>query len=399
MGEARGAVDQLLEEFKVNKPANFCLRDVSGHVFAFSLDQFGSRFIQQQLDGPDGAASVPGLLSEVMPRLVELSCDIFGNYVVQKALDVGDAGARAAVASALAGDMLSLSLNQYGCRVVQKALQVLPEEGQVAIVSELDSQVMRCVRDANGNHVIQKVIECVPTPRITHILDAFLACILPLSGHPFGCRIVQRILEHCKDPMRRGAALDEILKGTHKLILDQYGNYVIQQLLQCGSTPERVHIVGVIAPGIQRLALHKFASNVIEKGLTYCDTRERDTLIWGILGHGRPVPEGEPDPLQAMMKDQFGNYVVQKVLAVANPEQRDVLLSRMQPHLSALKKYTYGKHIAARAEKLLVAAGAQRGGGGAAGGGGAPSAPSSGEHASTAGGEPLSSRGQGPSAP
>jgi pumilio RNA-binding family len=55
----------------------------------------------------------------------------------------------------------------------------------------------------NGNHVIQKVIECVPTHRIAPLIDNFLSCVVPLSTHPFGCRIVQRVLEHCSDAKRK----------------------------------------------------------------------------------------------------------------------------------------------------------------------------------------------------
>ena len=61
----------------------------------------------------------------------------------------------------------------------------------------------------------------------------------------------------------------------------------------------------------------------------------------------------ENEPLQAMMKDQFANYVVQKLLEVCDEGQRDQLLSRMQVHLPNLKKFTYGKHIVARVEKLI----------------------------------------------
>lgn len=60
---------------------------------------------------------------------------------------------------------------------------------------------------------------------------------------------------------------------------------------------------------------------------------------------------------QAMMKDQFANYVVQKVLETCNDEQRELILSRIKVHLNALKKYTYGKHIVARVEKLVAAGG------------------------------------------
>jgi len=48
-----------------------------------------------------------------------------------------------------------------------------------------------------------------------------------------------------------------------------------------------------------------------------------------------------------MMKDQYANYVIQKILDVCDPEQRELLIAQIRPHLSSLKKYTYGKHIIA----------------------------------------------------
>lgn len=57
------------------------------------------------------------------------------------------------------------------------------------------------------------------------------------------------------------------------------------------------------------------------------------------------------------MKDQFANYVVQKVLETCSDQQRELIMSRIKVHLNALKKYTYGKHIVARVEKLVAAGG------------------------------------------
>lgn len=99
--------------------------------------------------------------------------------------------------------MLSLALQMYGCRVMQKALEVLEVDTQCSLISELDGNIMRCVRDQNGNHVVQKIIECVPTERIAGLIDNFLTCVVPLSTHPFGCRVIQRVLEHCQDAARK----------------------------------------------------------------------------------------------------------------------------------------------------------------------------------------------------
>lgn len=61
--------------------------------------------------------------------------------------------------------------------------------------------------------------------------------------------------------------------------------------------------------------------------------------------------------LQIMMKDPFGNYVVQKVIETCDDQTRELILSRIKVHLNTLKRYTYGKHIVSRVEKLIAAGG------------------------------------------
>lgn len=55
-----------------------------------------------------------------------------------------------------------------------------------------------------------------------------------------------------------------------------------------------------------------------------------------------------------MMKDQYANYVIQKMLDIAEPNQRKILMHKIRPHIGTLRKYTYGKHIIAKLEKYLM---------------------------------------------
>jgi len=55
-----------------------------------------------------------------------------------------------------------------------------------------------------------------------------------------------------------------------------------------------------------------------------------------------------------MMKDQYANYVVQKMIDVSEPAQRRILMHKIRPHLSSLRKFTYGKHIIAKLEKFFL---------------------------------------------
>ncbi|KAI7984485.1 hypothetical protein LOK49_LG15G01351 [Camellia lanceoleosa] len=343
----------LLEEFKSNKTKCFELSEITGHVVEFSADQYGSRFIQQKLETAT-TEEKNMVFEEIFPQALTLMTDVFGNYVIQKFFEHGFVSQRRELANNLFGHVLTLSLQMYGCRVIQKAIEVVDLDQKIKMVEELDGHVMRCVRDQNGNHVIQKCIECVPEEHIQFIVSTFFDQVVTLSTHPYGCRVVQRILEHCGDPKTQSKVMDEILGSVSLLAQDQYGNYVVQHVLEHGKPHERSTIIKELAGKIVQMSQQKFASNVVEKCLSFGGPSERQLLVNEMLGS-----TDENEPLQAMMKDQFANYVVQKVLETCDDQQRELILSRIKVHLNALKKYTYGKHIVARVEKL-VAAGERR---------------------------------------
>lgn len=336
----------FLEELKQSNARRVDLSDIAGRVVEFSVDQHGSRFIQQKLENcsVEEKASV---FKEILPHASKLITDVFGNYVIQKFFEHGSHEQRKMLACQLAGQMLPLSLQMYGCRVIQKALEVIDLDQKTELVHELNGHVMRCVRDQNGNHVIQKCIECMPTEKISFIISSFQGQVAILSTHPYGCRVIQRVLEHCSENSQSRCIVHEILDSAYALAQDQYGNYVTQHVLERGRPHERSQIIGKLTGNIVQLSQHKYASNVVEKCLEYGDSAERELLIEEILAES----EGN-DCLLTMMKDQFANYVVQKILEISNNKHREILLSRIRVHLHALKKYTYGKHIVARFEQL-----------------------------------------------
>ncbi|KAL2525871.1 Pumilio4 [Abeliophyllum distichum] len=343
-----GRFESLLEAFKNNKTRSLELSDVLSHFIEFSMDQYGSRFIQQKLEIATVEEKMK-IFPEIIPHALSLMTDVFGNYVIQKFFEHGTESQRKELASQLIGHVLPLSLQMYGCRVIQKALEVVDVELQTKMVAELDGSVMKCVRDQNGNHVIQKSIECVPQDRIQFILSSFMGQAVTLSSHPYGCRVIQRVLEHCGDLNTQQMIMDEIMNSVCTLAQDQYGNYVIQHVLQHGKPHERSAIISKLAGQIVKMSQQKFASNVVEKCLTFGGPEECKLLVSEMLGS-----TDENEPLQAMMKDQFGNYVVQKVLETCDDRSRELILSRIKVHLNALKRYTYGKHIVSRVEKLVA---------------------------------------------
>ena len=192
----------LLEEFRNNKSNHkYDLNDLRGHIAEFSADQHGSRFIQQQLENAS-TEEKNMVFNEILPKCLQLMVDVFGNYVIQKFFEYGTTEQIKQLSINIQGHVLSLSLQMYGCRVIQKLLQALDEIDptlKVRLVRELEGNVMKCVKDQNGNHVIQKCIETVSSPQIQFIIDSFSGQVYSLATHPYGCRVIQRILEYCQE--------------------------------------------------------------------------------------------------------------------------------------------------------------------------------------------------------
>uniref|UniRef100_A0A668AVP7 Pumilio homolog 1 n=1 Tax=Myripristis murdjan TaxID=586833 RepID=A0A668AVP7_9TELE len=339
---------RLLEDFRNNRYPNLQLRDIAGHIMEFSQDQHGSRFIQLKLERASSAERQL-VFSEILQAAYQLMVDVFGNYVIQKFFEFGSLDQKLALAERIRGHVLSLALQMYGCRVIQKALEFIPSEQQSEMVRELDGHVLKCVKDQNGNHVVQKCIECVQPHALHFIIDAFKGQVFALSTHPYGCRVIQRILEHCL-PEQTLPILEELHQHTEQLVQDQYGNYVIQHVLEHGRAEDKSKIVAEIRGNVLGLSQHKFASNVVEKCVTHASRAERAVLIDEVCS----LTEGPHSALYTMMKDQYANYVVQKMIDVAEPTQRKIVMHKIRPHISTLRKYTYGKHILAKLEKYYM---------------------------------------------
>merc|ERR1740121_1818945 len=272
----------------------------------------------------------------------QLTTDVFGNYVIQKFFEHGSPEQRRTMAEQLVGQVLKLSLHMYGCRVVQKALDSVPIGQQVLLIGELKGHVLKCIEDQHGNHVIQKCIERLPTDRIGFIVDSFRGQTNRMAKHCYGCRVIQRLIEYCASA-QISPLLDETLRFCMELATDQYGNYVVQHVMEHSSRPnDRQTLMSIVRKNVLQLSCHKYASNVIEKALSCGTVEERAALIHGIvMGDGETHP-----PLLTMMRDRFGNYIVQRVIMLAQGEQRDALLWKLHEHMPALKKSnTYGKHI------------------------------------------------------
>ena len=102
---------------------------------------------------------------------------------------------------------------------------------------------MSFIYDPNGNHVIQRSIQVISTfskleaehgnidaatdmsDKMQFIIDDIVANTKALSAHRYGCRVVQRAIEHCTE-VQKNVVLENIIDCHITLIMDQYGEEI-----------------------------------------------------------------------------------------------------------------------------------------------------------------------------
>lgn len=338
----------LLEEFRQSNKSSkrYELKDIYNHVVEFSGDQHGSRFIQQKLETANSDEKEQ-IFREIEPNAIQLMKDVFGNYVVQKFFEHGNQVQKKVLAEKMKGKVVDLSVQVYACRVVQKALEHVLVEQQAELTKELEPEILRVIRDQNGNHVVQKIIELVPRQHMDFIMDALRGQVTGLASHTYGCRVIQRMLEHGTEADKL-EIMTELHSSSQILITDQYGNYVAQHVIQNGKAEDRDKLIALVMAQLLTLSKHKFASNVVEKCIEHGSVEQRSSIRVQLT----TVGSDGTSPLQQMMRDQYGNYVIQKLLGQLEGNEKELLVEEIKPQFFALKRNGASRQLQAL-EKLL----------------------------------------------
>lgn len=355
----------LLERFRADKAAKYTLPDIFGHAVEFCKDQHGSRFIQLALERASPEAREV-FFNEIRPVSLELSTDVFGNYVIQKFFDHGTDIQRLVLCDNMRDHVRELAVQMYGCRVVQRALSTVTMEERSSIARELKGHVLEGSKDQNANHVVQKAVECVAWPDVCFVAAEVQDHVYHLATHAYGCRVVQRLLQYGDSELRR-SILGELQKYIFYLIQDQYGNYVIQHIMENDmpeGVEEKARIFETVEKNLVTFSKHKFALNVVEKAIVCGSMKKRNEVVKTVLGEVGTEKTEKPEnkALYEMMRDQYANYVVQKLVEVETDRGlKRALIKGIRECLGKMEAGNgYGKHLAL-IEKLIALAGVKGG--------------------------------------
>eukprot|EP00588_Corethron_pennatum_P010373 CAMPEP_0194264986 /NCGR_PEP_ID=MMETSP0169-20130528/341_1 /TAXON_ID=218684 /ORGANISM="Corethron pennatum, Strain L29A3" /LENGTH=841 /DNA_ID=CAMNT_0039005351 /DNA_START=305 /DNA_END=2830 /DNA_ORIENTATION=+ len=312
------------------------LSDLLGNVRRLSKDQVGCRLLQQSLD-EDGNEAATAIFNESLPFLADTMTDPFGNYLFQKVLEKITRDERLTLVQAVSSRLVNASLNLHGTRSVQKVVEVCSDDDAQSecIAMALAQAAARLCIDSNGNHVVQRVLQKLSHCHASFVFEAVATAVGDVARHRHGCCVIQRCLDSPVSPARSNLVA-KIVENALDLMQDAYGNYVVQYVLDVCSEEEATAVCESVIGKVSLLAVQKFSSNVIEKCLEKSNDRIQELYLQEI---------SKPENVRSLMGDPFGNYVIQRGIAVATHSQSVRLVEVMRPHLAGMRNTAGGRRI------------------------------------------------------
>lgn len=188
--------------------------------------------------------------------------------------------------------------------------------------------------------------------------------------------------------------MNEILQSVTTIAKGQWGNWVIQHILEHGAPQDRATVTQKILEDAVNLSLDQYASKVVEKTLRMAALLSSSSLTSTSLASvasgtaastsstataGSPpmvtvngttisltqdevmgqyihiVCDGVQDrpriPLIDIAADQYGNYIVQYILTNAGPQHRETCAALIKRHMVSLRGSKYGQKVAFMVER------------------------------------------------
>ena len=323
-----------------NKYGNMSISEITNQLFLIAKKQTGCRYLQKliSLNENDDLVNKYFYPKLYPSKLIELCNDLFGNYLVQKMIAYLNKDNLYSFTSLIIKHLLKLCLNPHGTRVVQVYLEQIKLDNPLLTLftNSLIPIMPRLINDLNGSFVLMHYATVVPYPNNDIIFDFLNKNIVKISVQPYSCSALQKCID-IGNEIQSQKLLENISEHSMFLILNQFGNYVIQFVISKNITDINDKILEGFIDNIIFLAKQKYSSNVIEKCFDYCSNKMKERIINQLSGE---------TIIRDLLKDMYGNYVLQKTLSmIQDSKKKQFFLQIVGSELGNLQYLPFGPKL------------------------------------------------------
>ena len=238
------------------------VKSVSTRLVNASLNLHGTRSVQKvvelcALDEANGEnnkdsteeSSADILTRALAPAAARLCIDSHGNHVIQRILlKLGHVHSKF-VFDAVAESVGDVARHRHGCCVIQRCLDSPPSTARSHLVHRIVDKSLELMQDAYGNYVVQYVLDVCSDDDVHAVCESVIGKVNLLAIQKFSSNVMEKCLERCTDRVKE-QYMQELSdpERVRELMMDPFGNYVVQRALSVATHAQAVRLVESMRP-------------------------------------------------------------------------------------------------------------------------------------------------------
>lgn len=238
------------------------VKSVSTRLVNASLNLHGTRSVQkivelcamdQQtgVDLPNGedetAADI--LTKALAPAAARLCIDSHGNHVIQRIILKLGPKYSDFVFDAVAASVGDVARHRHGCCVIQRCLDSSPSEARSHLVRRIVEKALELMQDAYGNYVVQYVLDVCSDDDVHAVCESVVGKVNLLAIQKFSSNVMEKCLERCTERVKEQYMMEiSDSERIRELMMDPFGNYVVQRALSVATHAQAVRLVEAMKP-------------------------------------------------------------------------------------------------------------------------------------------------------
>ena len=244
--------------------------------------QKSTKILQKCLSGASKEI-IDKILEELSGNFRTIIRNKNGNYFCTDLLKVCNKEQRLKILKELSPTISQDCTNEFGTHPIQKIIELSSKEEEFKLLlcsfNNMDNILMASLNQ-NGAFVIQKLIVHIPEKFRMDFNFIFVKFVSILSRDMYGVCTVKKFIGYTQNELIVKQILNSILSNFVDISGSQYGNYLIQYLLEkWWKTEEGVYLKKLIISKFQTLASNHYSSFVCDLFLKLSSTEEKRNFI------------------------------------------------------------------------------------------------------------------------
>ena len=256
------------------------------------------------------------IIKEMEGTFKEIIKNKNGNYFCSDLLKVCDKKQRILILKEICDTICEDCVDEYGTHPIQTLIELseCEEEYKLILSSFKDSnKVLTSSLNQNGSFVIQKIIVHIPERYRMEFNFMFIKYLSILSMDMYGICTTKKFIGYTKNELLVKQILNIILTNFVNISGNQYGNYLIQYLLEYWwKTNEGVFLKKMCISKFHILAANHFSSYICDLFIKLSNMEEKKLLLSTLI---------KDKTINTLTNNNSGNFILNKLMnSLKNPK-------------------------------------------------------------------------------